>query len=529
MDIPPDLLAFLAVLCRGLLLTAQAFVVGGAGFLVALADPLEGRLGAVGGAVVARTGQWLFIGSGLLIAVAALNVLLGVLNVQVSLDLSFDDAIGAEFVRWSLLAAGGGLVTLLSSGHRIHRLPLGLGVLAIMASSVMTSHANARLDERLYFMVADVLHQAGAGLWLGGIPFLLMALALVSAHDHRTLVGGRYSTIATGAVAGLAVGATMMSIGYTGSLQAAIGTAYGAMMGGKLMLLAALLLCGLLNNLCVRAAVAGGDASMLRLRRLAEAEIGIGIAVLFAAATLATQPPSIDQMSDRASVASWAEIVERSVPRWPRLTSPPIEDIAIPTDSSLAAPGGVADQQWSEFNHNWAGIFVIIVGLLALADRSGKVPLARHWPLIFLGLAVMLFFRSDPESWPSGPIPFFERLRDPEVMQHRLVTLVIVFFGLFEWAVRTGRLTSHGAKLIFPLLCALGGALLLTHNHTLRDIKQRFLIEMTHIPMGVLGILAGWFRWLELRGDERTVRLCGWLWPACFIVIGFLLAIYRES
>ncbi|HIJ62098.1 MAG TPA: copper transporter [Rhodospirillaceae bacterium] len=529
MDVPPDLLAFLAVLCRGLFLTTEAFVIGGTGFLLALADPCSDRLGPAGPAIIERCGRWLFAGSAALLAVAGGNVLLGILNVQTSLDLTFDQSVGAEFVSWSLLSMAGGLITLVSSGRRIFRAPLAMGILAILAGSIMTSHANARIEERTFFVIADALHQTGAGLWLGGIPFLLMALLEVSERAHRVLVGSRYSAIATAAVGGLAVGALMMSIGYTGSVAAAIGTAYGAMMGGKLMLLSVLLMFGLLNNLCIRAAGAGGDASMLRLRRFAEAEIGIGIAVLFAAATLATQPPSIDQMIDRATVATWTEIVERQTPRFPRLTSPPIEDISIPTDSSLAAEGTAADREWSEFNHNWAGLFVAFIGLLALADRSGKVPLARHWPLAFLLMAFMLFVRSDPESWPSGPIPFFERLRDPEVMQHRLVTLVVALFGLFEWAVRTDRLKAGWARYCFPLLCAVGGALLLTHNHTLTDIKQRFLIEMTHIPMGVLGILAAWFRWLEIRGDAKAARLCGWLWPACFIVIGVLLVLYREA
>lgn len=45
-------------------------------------------------------------------------------------------------------------------------------------------------------------------------------------------------------------------------------------------------------------------------------------------------------------------------------------------------------------------------------------PWARHWPLIFLGLAVFLFFRSHPETWPMGNIGFLESFRDVEVLQH---------------------------------------------------------------------------------------------------------------
>ena len=47
------------------------------------------------------------------------------------------------------------------------------------------------------------------------------------------------------------------------------------------------------------------------------------------------------------------------------------------------------------------GCSSLAVGLLALLNRAG-VRWARHWPLLFLGLAVFLFFRSDPETWPLG-------------------------------------------------------------------------------------------------------------------------------
>jgi len=47
-------------------------------------------------------------------------------------------------------------------------------------------------------------------------------------------------------------------------------------------------------------------------------------------------------------------------------------------------------------------------------ERTGSAPWARHWPLLFLGLAVFLFLRSDPEVWPLGDIGFFTSLRDPE-------------------------------------------------------------------------------------------------------------------
>jgi putative copper resistance protein D len=110
-----------------------------------------------------------------------------------------------------------------------------------------------------------------------------------------------------------------------------------------------------------------------------------------------------------------------------------------------------------------------------------------------------------------------------------MAVLVILVFGIFEWSVRTDRLTAAWARSGFPLLCALGGTLLLVHSHSLSDVKVRYLIEISHIPMGVLGISAGWARWLEVRGEGHYARLAGWIWPICFILIALLLLNYRES
>jgi len=46
---------------------------------------------------------------------------------------------------------------------------------------------------------------------------------------------------------------------------------------------------------------------------------------------------------------------------------------------------------------------VLLMGALALAEHIPLLaPVARHWPLTFLGLALFLFLRADetyPDSW----------------------------------------------------------------------------------------------------------------------------------
>jgi len=95
--------------------------------------------------------------------------------------------------------------------------------------------------------------------------------------------------------------------------------------------------------------------------------------------------------------------------------------------------------------------------------------------------------------------------------------------------VRTGRLSAPRGALLFPLLCAVGGGLLLTHSHASLNLKAEFLMEVTHAPLGVLAVMVGWGRWLQLRLSAPEGRLPGRLAASAMTVIGVLLLLYRES
>jgi putative copper resistance protein D len=88
---------------------------------------------------------------------------------------------------------------------------------------------------------------------------------------------------------------------------------------------------------------------------------------------------------------------------------------------------------------------------------------------------------------------------------------------------------SRSAALIFPLLCAVGGALLLTHSHASENLKDEFLLEVTHAPLGLLAMVVGWARWLELRLPDARRRVPGSIWAVGLALIGVLLIFYRES
>ncbi len=60
------------------------------------------------------------------------------------------------------------------------------------------------------------------------------------------------------------------------------------------------------------------------------------------------------------------------------------------------------------------------------------------------------------------------------------------------------------------------------------NVKEEFLAETSHVPLGILAVFAGWARWLEIRlpSEDRTIP--AWIWPVCFVLIGAGLLNYRE-
>ena len=393
----------------------------------------------------------------------------------------------------------------------------------LTAGSAGMSHAVGRLDRRALLLGLDTLHQLAASVWVGGLVHLAAAAFRRGEQFWPPGVLRRFSATALGAVAMLVLAGVGIAFFYVDGPQALLGTGYGAMIVTKGVILTSLLGLGGANFLTVRRRGGPSEVSLVRVQRFVETELGLGLVVLFVAASLTSLPPAVDVMAERATLV---EIGARMAPRWPTLRSPTIEELPVPDRDT---PKAAEDRAWSEYNHHVAGLFVLAMGLLATAQGLRWARWARHWPLIFLGLAGFLFVRNDPEAWPRGALGFWESLTDPVVFQHRVFVLLIVAFGVFEWSVRLGRFRTKGYALIFPLLCAVSGGLLLAHTHSADDLKEQLLIELSHLQLGLLATFVAWARWLELRLPSPDDRLPGRLWAVGLTLVGFFLLIYRET
>ncbi len=538
-----QIFGFLSVLFRGATLTFQSLAIGGIVFLVFVLRR-TGRESILPDSACIR---WIRRSAIALAVMQIAYVLANSLILRESADISLSEVAGANFIIAGLIAIAAAFTIAILSGSRRsgHSTNLLLPAAAILASSVMTSHAMARLEYRVPLLALTGLHQVATAAWLGGLPYLLISLRRAPSPDFARQLSARFSQLALLSVGALASAGLLLSFVYVGSFRAVYGTSYGAMVATKAVLFGLLLFLGALNYQIVRQGPAGSILSTLK--RLGEAEIGIGITVILTAASLTSLPPAVDLTHDRVSSH---EIFTRMAPRLPRLTSPAMQDLpediyaaqkkafdseSLSPESYVPGQAGTrlntpAEKSWSEYNHHWAGILVLLIGFLAFVAQATRVSWARNWPLIFLGLSLFLFLRSDPEVWPLGPNGFWATLADPEVLLHRFFVVLVIALAVFEWRVQTGRVVSAGVRLVFPALVAVSGALLLTHSHTLGNLKEEVLAELSHIPLAILAVIAGWSRWLELRlpPENQTRTILARVWPACFVLIGVFLLNYRE-
>lgn len=531
-----DLFSSLSVVVHGLGLVAQSMLLGGVLFLVLLARPQGWLLGQAGRLVqqdTARIAGWAALG---LVLAEGMTVAMRTADLMTTVGLPLGNVLQADFALAGLVKIAMALLLaaiLFGLGGRAPGwllLPLGA---VELAAATMTSHAAARLEFSQPLMVADAVHQLGAAIWIGGIPCFVSALRRVNEAAAWELIGSRFSRMSMLGVACIALSGAAMAYVYVGDWSGLYGTAYGAMVGTKIAMFVALLGLGYGNFLAVRR-LRGPRArawGVNRLKRFAEVEIGLGFALFFVAAALTSMPPAADVLHDRVTLQ---DIAARFTPEWPLLTSPDraaLGSHASPTlvPGSDSAPSlNAADIAWSDYSYHWVGILVLAIGALAALSQMG-LRIARHWPLLLLGLAGFLFWRLDPETWPLGSLSFLDSLRDAEVLQHRLFMLLIVVVGLVEWRVQLNGQRTGWQPLVLPLGLALGGVALLMQSPALANVKQQLLAELTHIPLALAAMATGWARWLERRLNPPGSRIAGWIWPLCFMLVGVLLVFYRGT
>lgn len=408
-------------------------------------------------------------------------------------------------------------------------------ILPLIISAAWLVHGASRLEDRGLLMTLTVSHQIAAAAWVGGVFQLLAAWSLKKrnaiAADMWPLLLKRFGIVGMVAVAGLVITGTPLAWYYIRTFQGFIGAGYGNLLMVKIMMMGLALGFAWLNRQAVSEYFSSRSVYALtaRVPYYIEAETLILLTILFTAASLASQPPSVDIPH---LTASWQEVLNMFHPRLPRWESPTHEALLAGEAGRVAIVGQVPSEAataWSDYNHNISGIFLTTMSFFAMLSYSKRFHnWARFWPVGFMALGIFLFVRSDAESWPLGPIGFWDStFNNGEVLQHRIATLLVFMLGWMEIRARMNN-NQGGLPYVFPILAAFGGMMLLAHSHVGFEAKTAFLIQVGHTLMGVFSLILACGRWLELKLDSPGKNVAGFISVFALFQIGVILMFYRE-
>lgn len=206
--------------------------------------------------------------------------------------------------------------------------------------------------------------------------------------------------------------------------------------------------------------------------------------------------------------------------------------------------GSQAGKAYSERNHQYAGLFLLLIGLSELG--AGWRPwLAKSGPLCLpaalVTMGVYLLIWSDHEAWPIGRLSLAESFWGPEreIVQHKWWALLSILVGALELAHIVSWLPRKPFAAVLPLYAVAGGVMLFMHDHGAHP--QADTIARHHLVIGLLAVLAGSAKFLgecftdpgraPVPGNPNTSgshSRWGLVWTGCVTMIGILLLLYRE-
>jgi copper transport protein len=193
------------------------------------------------------------------------------------------------------------------SRRRIGEASLAVVGIALLVTPSAAGHAS--VGGALLFVV-DLAHVISAGAWIGGLGFVLAALALSTVAERWPLAirsVPRLSLLATAAVGVLAVAGLINAYLEVGAWRGLWQTTYGELLLAKGALLLSLLALGAYNNRVTVPALRGGAPSPLvraRFLRAASAELLLLVVVVALTAVLIDEPPAKNEVALSASVTA---------------------------------------------------------------------------------------------------------------------------------------------------------------------------------------------------------------------------------
>ncbi len=240
-----DLFGFLSVVLRAGTLVFQSLLLGGILFVLWTARGVPGNPEST---QKMQSGSWtlLRVSAVGLIVMQVLYLYVNSAVLMTTAEIGFRAVIGANFFLSGSIVLVAALTTWLVARQQwmFARWLVPVLAITVLGASVMTNHAASRLDDRPFLIVLTTIHVAATAFWIGGLPFLVLALFRDKQEEARWYITERFSRVALISVGAIVFSGLGMSIRYIGSWRAVLGTAYGVMVTAKVLMLAALMLLG---------------------------------------------------------------------------------------------------------------------------------------------------------------------------------------------------------------------------------------------------------------------------------------------
>ncbi len=419
---------------------------------------------------------------------------------------------------------------------------VGVSALACSIFTSFVSHAAAQPMDRLYAMVAQVIHVTAVAAWMGVLFQLLAARSLIEGQagqsNTRLLaeIIRRFSPVALTVVSLIGLSGLFLVYRFLGATGAVLTSAYGLTLIVKMLLLLPALVAGAINYRIIRPQLdsLSGTATendsakknlLLRFGRMLELEATAGVLVIVVAGILASVSPPGDAGAYRLTGEQGLAMLH------PRIPSVAIANPATFYDDPERS---LDDLRYSEFTHHWSGVMVCLLGfgwlLQSVGNRTGNWA-GRSWPWLLVPFAIFVAAAADPEVWILRRLTISQVLGDPQIFEHQLgaaMLLVLVWLGLRD--LRRPEV-KRPLGYALPVIFILGGILLLGHAHSTLTITEDVtnLINVQHAVFGAFILMAGAVRWLSLRG-LFSPKIAGLIWPSMIIGLGLFMAFfYRET
>jgi uncharacterized membrane protein len=197
---------------------------------------------------------------------------------------------------------------------------------------------------------------------------------------------------------------------------------------------------------------------------------------------------------------------------------------ATPEDlANLRLENGPEELAYSGMMHHvfgWLTLGLALWQAYHQLNLPGQDRVRALGPIMLTGGGIFLMIFSDWNAWPMGnDLP----ITDPEVLFHKVLATIMIFFGIGMNLARRrpkGEASSLQSHLL-AILALVGGGMLFTHVHTGAPFSHTAMgVYVQHFAVGCLALACGGVKMLETVLPHRKK-----LWDRCWILLLVIIAI----